>query len=275
MGRVAIALIVGAVLGALLLVSALFIQAGNNIDYTAMAPKDSVTLSKAFLEEIRTGSTAGIAAQLDPATAAKVTPPLLARLRTLFPAGPPDRIIVAGWKETLYKSITGGNSTDTTILVLRDLFPHGRVVEADFTLERVNGRLLVYGCHITALTPVQAHAGDFNLAKLSPVADAYLALGLALDVFTMFTFVLCAMGPLPRWRTRWLWMIAILFGLVRVNISLATGALTLVPLSIYLPPAGLFQPDAGASWYLWLSLPVAAIAYWARRPQWRARAPEA
>jgi hypothetical protein len=74
------------------------------------------------------------------------------------------------------------------------------------------------------------------------------------------------MGPQPRWRTRWLWALASLVGVLRVNAAFwTTGQLTFVPISILFPPVGMTQIPVGTPWVFGFSLPLGAILYWVLR----------
>jgi hypothetical protein len=268
MGRVTIALILGVVLGTLSLAWVFFVKPGDT-DYTAMVPADAAATVKSVTEDISTGRPLPTAL-LEPALVPKMTTDLLKHMKSVFPAEPPQHVILAGWNRTYFKSLTGsGATTDKLDIVVRCKYSGDRVTEADYVLEREGDKFLVSGVHVGALSPQQIHAADFDLAKMPTMSLVYLAIGVVFDIFAVFTFVMCAMGPLPRWRTRWLWMIATLIGVLRMNVLLATGATGLVPFSFYLPPGGLLQNEG---WILVLSIPAGAILYWVRRGTWREKA---
>lgn len=267
MVRVTIALVLGVVLGTMALAWVFFVKPGDT-DYTAMVPAGAAAAVKSVTEDIRTGHQVP-ASLLEPSLAAGLTPDLLKRMQNVFPAEPPQRVILAGWNRTYFQSLTGGATTDRLDIVIRCKYSGDRISEADYVLQGNGDKFLITAVHVGALSPQQIHASDFDLAKMPVTSLIYLAIGLIFDIFAAFTFVICAMGPLPRWRTRWLWMIATLFGVFRMNVTLATGTVTLVPISFYLPPGGLLQ---SRGWILVLMIPAGAILYWVRRASWREKA---
>lgn len=267
-GRTILGTLLGVGLGTLIFICPSLLPR-QQIDYSASAPADAVSLAKSASENLRAGKFEAVQAILHPKLGTIITPDLFAKMKGAFPAAAPRKIIVAGWRTTLSKTVGGGDATSSTEIVVSYQYPDRSEVHTEFVLQRAAGKLLATGFHVRTFPAQPAHANDLDPTKLQPFSIAYMAIAFLIDIFAAVSFVSCAMGPLPRWRTRWLWMIATLIGVVRYDVVLTTGAATLLPVYLNLPPAGLSQADMNSPWVVWLTLPVGAVVYWYRRGDWR------
>jgi hypothetical protein len=173
---------------------------------------------------------------------------------------------VTNWQTRWQKSFNKqGATTGQAFLQFRYDFPDGRAVLATFLFQRDNGKETITGINFAPLTKAQARVSKLSLTSMTGFQTVILLLAVLIDTFAIATCVLCLIGPMPSWRTRWLWALLSLVGVFRVNAVWTTGQLFFLPVSILFPPVGMTQMPVGTPWVFGFSLPVGAIVYWVFR----------
>lgn len=241
----------------------------DGADFAGSVPKAALAASEHMVDLIRYRRIDEARAAFDP-LAGDVPPEALARMADLFPKNAPFKIRVIGWQTNWDKSTSGSSSR--TVVQLRYGFEDGRAIVATVILVGDTNR--ASGLNFGLLTREQARMGEFHLGEASPGQISLLLLAVIVDAFAFATAVICLMGPLPRWRTRWLWAFACLFGLLRLNVVWTSGQVSLLPISFLIPPVTMQQIPIGTSWVFAFSIPLGAILYWYRRSTKWNRPPE-
>ena len=235
----------------------------QNADFRSATPSEELALAERFGNDVRTRNFSDANALMVPAYRPTDTI-VYGKLADMFPRGQLARTRVTSWTKTI------SNGGETMRLELFFEYEKQGAVRTIFKLTRDNGRLQVFGVNFEYFKDDVLHANDFVLP--ATVRDARwlgLATAVGVDLFAFATFALCIVGPAPRWRWRWLWLIFILIGVLRYNLNWATGEVSSLPFTFLLPPAGLYRFATYGPWFLSLTAPLGAAAYWAYRARWR------
>ncbi len=231
-----------------------------SIDFSSAVSKDKIVASEKLVDLIRTRRFDAARAVLDPSLR-NADAATLEKLASFFPKGESSTDRVTGWQKGWSRNLSGGQATELFTVQLVYVFQDDSKAIVNVTF---SGRSIV-GIHILPVTVAQARESKLRITGLRPAQAMALALVVLLDTFAIAVFVLCLMGPQPGWRTRWLWAIATLVGLVRFNVVWPTGQVYFLPVSFLLPPATVTQIPIGSPWVLALTIPVGAIVYLLRR----------
>lgn len=262
--RVLIAIAIGFVVTIALSYGLIYYAKTANL--SGLAPKEEAGAGERLVELIRTRRFAAAMEAVDPSIR-QVDPAVLEKMAGFFPRGAISAPRVTNWTRKWQGTAKAGNSTfeDVALLQLTYAFDGGTGAAATIAFDEAGGRRSIIGVNIVPRTPQQMHITDFPLTGLGPSAVAILALAIAIDTLAFAAFALALMGPGPSWKTRWLWALLALLGLVRVNVVWITGQIAFLPISFMLPPMQLSQMPMGTPWVIGMSLPVGAVVYLAAR----------
>jgi len=238
------------------------------MDYSGMAPKDELETSKLFVQRVEHHQSDQAMAMFEPDVRHGGTSVLdqAAVLLSKQKAGPP-RVVTwnSAWQENTNVFVGGDKQQTTHTLVLRYALADGTGLDVTAIFRLSGGPKTLYGVHFQRIGAQQVQGPDFNLRSLSTAQATALVIAVSVDVFAIATFVICLTSPLPSWRTRWLWLIAILIGVFRFNIVWPSCQTFVAPLSFLIPPATLSQFPIGSPWVISIAVPLGAFVYWSLR----------
>jgi hypothetical protein len=119
------------------------------------------------------------------------------------------------------------------------------------------------GIHFQQRSASTIEANRFTLDARSPAHYAFLAAGVALPIFSLFTLVRC-------WRRRphrrWLWLLFIAVAFPIVTLNWTTGAVSFNLIAFNVLGAGFSQQGALQPLYVQLGAPIGAVLFWLRDP---------
>ncbi len=238
------------------------------MDVSGTVPKDELEVTKLFIQRVEHRQNDQAIAMFEPDARRGDTSILdqAAALLSKQKAEPPRALT---WNSMWHEStnvLAGGAQQQTThVLVLRYGLEDGTGLDVTATFRSSGGPKTLFGVHFQRIGAQQLQGPDFNLRSLTTAQAAALVIAVGIDVFAIATFVICLTGSLPSWRTRWLWLIAILIGIFRFNIVWPSCQTFVVPISFLFPPATLSQIPIGSPWVISISIPIGALVYWSLR----------
>jgi hypothetical protein len=247
----------------------------KNADISGWVPKAELGAAEHVTDLIRARRTDEARAALDPRVHWD-SPDAPGKMADFFPKNVPIKTRVTNW-QTAWRAPINGQTSGHKLIQIHYDFPDGRSVLASFLFESAGGKETMIGINFVPLTAEHNRIGEFHLQGMSGIQAVILIAAILLETFAFATFVICLMGPQPRWRIRWLWAILTLIGVFRLNAVWWTpGQLTFVPISVLFPPVGMTQVPIGTPWVFGFSLPLGAILYWLFRTRlrWDRRAQE-
>lgn len=233
---------------------------GQTADFSSFVPKNQIAAAEHLVDMVRERRFDEARAAVDPSIR-NADPAVLEKMAGFFPKGEAFTVRVMNW-QTQWHTQVNGPTTGRTLLQLCYVLKHGGAVVASVMFARDGESLSITAVNFLPVTEQQLHANDLDLRSMNGFQTLILLAAVLLDTFAIATFVICLMGPGPRWRVRWLWAILTLFGIFKLNAVWTTGATSFVLMAFMLPPAGMVQMPAGSPWVFGLSLPVGAVLYW-------------
>jgi len=223
------------------------------------------------------GAFDNIVSQFDPIYQNRPIRPRLEQMASLFPHEAPVKVILVGATYTQEKLLIGPTSPTTP--------EHTTKYELQFEYDYQNAwRLVQIRFHIDDQDPIitdisvsilPASLEDmyaFRLGRLSGLGLTALGLGVINIAFVIWTLVQTWRHPLPRWR--WLWRVAILWGVFSWSVNCIDGQWSWYNFQLQFPVVwadwGPYRPLV-----LTLHFPLFAIIYWWRQERRWARETEA
>jgi hypothetical protein len=119
-------------------------------------------------------------------------------------------------------------------------------------------KFLIVGMSAHQMAKSLEAQNEFGLTGKTPLQYGVFFYGIAAALFSVFVLVLCVMDR--GLRRKWLWILAIIFGVTELSVDWNTGAYVFKPLAIQLFSVGAVAPPYGA-WVLSVGLPLGALAY--------------
>lgn len=231
--------------------------------FDKFVPKEEAEIARQVLASLGSRDLAAIEPQLDASLAGPETRQKLQEVAAQFPAGPP--------KST---QVVGSNTMTTSDRVTYSLtfqyeYPD-RWLLANVVLQRTGGELKIAGVHVNRLVDSLQNQNRFTLAGKGPLHWTFLTLAVAIPLFIVVTLVVCARTPIPR--RKWLWMLFVAVGLVQVSLNWSTGEWGISPVAFLLLGAAFQKTGPVAPYVLTIALPVGAVVFLLRRPDWLAAA---
>lgn len=111
----------------------------------------------------------------------------------------------------------------------------------------------------------------FTLRNKGFVHYVFLCLAILIPIFIIVTLIIAIRTKL---KTKWLWIIGILFGFIKFSINWTTGQVGFSLINISILGAGFSKSGKIAPWILSFSIPIVAIIFWYKR-YWNKKEAEA
>jgi hypothetical protein len=136
-------------------------------------------------------------------------------------------------------------------------------VLANVVLERRDSLLTVLGIHVTRQAQPLATIHRFSLQGKTLLHYAVFGLAIVIPIFCVFTLIACVRAE--RFAKKWVWLLFVLFGVMRFRLNWTDGVWSLQPIAVTLLGAGFMRTGLVSPWILSISLPLGAILYWVKR----------
>jgi hypothetical protein len=233
------------------------------LDWKAMLqksiPKDEDALARHFIDLVRTGDYDQAQQLLTPSLRGDQARLALQQLHGLFDHGEPLEIEPIGYSSSTFHS----SSQDVSKI---DLFYQIHFkdswVAGDVLIDQKTDPIDVLGSHFHPISDSLEVLNRFTLSGKSSLHFAVLAFCILIPAFILYALVVCIRSPIRR---KWLWIIFILFGLIRFRFDWTTGLYDIQPLTLQLLGVGCVQASPYSPWLFELALPVGALVFLIRR----------
>ncbi|HKN76310.1 MAG TPA: hypothetical protein VJW94_14120 [Candidatus Acidoferrum sp.] len=215
------------------------------------APPEAEANARSYVEFLRQGKFDRIEHDLDASVTDSNVRETFAKMAAIFPTGDPVSVKVVG-AHTFH-----GQAYSTTDITLEYQFP-GKWVLASIATQTKGDVSTVTGFHVNPMADSLENLNKFSLLGKSAGQYLILICGVCALLFSFYVLVLCIRTKVGK--TKWLWMLFILTGLVRLAVNWTTGEFTFMLFALNLPCFAATRPLYGP-WTLALYLPVGAILF--------------
>ncbi|MFI4867515.1 MAG: hypothetical protein ACHQDB_10505 [Steroidobacterales bacterium] len=215
------------------------------------------SVARQYIDLLRQQQYEAIEAAMDPSLGGPSMHGTLVSMAAVLPAGQPTSVTLIGARR--FKA----SGSETVNLTFEYNFS-GKWIVANVAVKRNGGNTTIVGFNIYPQPNSLERQNRFTLRGKS--AFQYLVLGLAviLPLFTLFALVTCVRTKLKG--RKWPWVLFVIFGIGKVAVNWTTGQWGYSFLNAQLFSAGAFAPLYG-QWTIFISIPVGAIVFLARRKQ--------
>jgi hypothetical protein len=228
-------------------------------------PREDEAFAQHAVDLLRQGRFDQVEDQLDPSIRNTQIRDTLTRMHDVFPSAQPASI-----KTVEAGSVRGRNGSTTHITLEYEFGPQimptsGRTELvprswrlAQVVIQRSDGAKTVRGLAVTPTSKSYEEMNEFTLADKGISQYAGLSLALGVAGITLYALVLCIRSKIGK--KRWIWLIPMLFGLLRVTVNWTSGQWTFTPLAFQIPPVNV-AVEAYGPWQIITYAPVAAITF--------------
>ena len=237
-------------------------------------PREDEACALHSVDLLRQGRFDQVEDQLDPSIRDAQIRDSLTKMHDVFPSAQPASI-----KTVEAGSVRGRNGPITHIVLEYEFAPQitptnrrTEVVPRSWLLAQVVIQRSHGARNIRSLTVIQTsksyeEMNEFSFADKGISQYAGLSLALGVAGFTLYALVLCIRSEIGK--IKWILLIPMLVGLLRVTVNWTTGQWTFTSLAIQIPPVGM-GVQAYGHWQIIVTAPVGAIIfvlYRKRRPK--------
>lgn len=233
----------------------LFAGCGGRTSIDAFTNDAEQARAHEWIDKMRRGESEAVAAKFDPSLADPKLPAILAEMATMVPAGEPTERKLIGAQRNIH------NSGTTVNLTYQYRFGEQYRLLNCATLEK-DGNFTIIGMNVSEIEGSLEETNAFTLEGKSLVHFAVLALAVMFPTLILVALYLCVRER--NLKRKWLWVLMIIFGVMRFSLDWTTGAWTWKPISFLLFSVGALKPTYG-SLMLSIALPAGAVAYLLRR----------
>jgi hypothetical protein len=214
-------------------------------------PPEAEANARNYIELLRQGKFDRIEHDLDPSITDSNIRDTFAKMAALFPAEDSESVKVVG-AHTFH-----GQGYSTADITLEYQFPNKWLLASVATQNKGNVST-VTGFHVNPMADSLENLYKFSLSGKSAGQYLVLLCGVCALMFSLYVLVVCIRTKIGK--AKWLWILFILIGLVRLAINWTTGEFTLTPLAFNLPCFAATRPLYGP-WTIALYLPVGAVLF--------------
>jgi hypothetical protein len=214
-------------------------------------PPGAEATARNYVELLRQGKFERIEQDLDAGITDANTRDTFAKMAALFPAGDPESVKVVG-AHTFH-----GQGYSTADITLEYQFPSKWLIVSVATQSKASVST-VTGFHVNPMTDSLENLYKFSLFGKSPGQYLVLICGVCALLFSLYVLAVCIRTKIGK--AKWLWMLFILVGMVKLAINWTTGEFTFMLLAINLPCVTATHPLYGP-WTVAFYLPVGAVLF--------------
>jgi hypothetical protein len=247
------------------LLLAAFIAGCSQQDLLSMiASTDDQAMARKYIDLLRDGRFDEIEQATDPSIRSQLHD-ALGQMADMLPEGDPTSITLVG----AHKATNNGSRT--TNLTFEYGFGEEWFIINVAWLSN-NDAFAIIGFNVYDTPGALEELNKLELAGKSPTHYLFLALVVALPIFSIYALIVCARTRMSR--RKWPWIIFILFGVGNFALNWTTGEVQFAPLQIQLLSASA-AADLYGPWVLSVSLPLGALLFLLRRRSLSAPEPQA
>lgn len=225
-----------------------------------LAPKEDVAFAERYFAALSSGDQEEVDKSMDPALLTAENRARLDGLVALIPPGSPrstrliaSNVFVAKGDRTV--SLSFEYEYESSWLVWNAVLFHPG-----------DAATWVRGIHLQPNAESQVAVNAFRLRGKSAVHWAVLTVVVACPIFVLWSLVVAARTPIAE--KKWLWLMFIAVGLVRLSFNWTTGQWGVMLFGVQLLGSGFFTAGPAAPVLLQTSLPIGAIVFWVKRKRW-------
>ena len=228
-------------------------------------PREDEAFALHSVDLLRQGRFDQVEDQLDPSIRNAQIRDGLTRMHDMFPSAQPASI-----KAVEAGTVRGRNGFTTNITLEYEFAPQimptsGRTeleprswLLAQVVILRSDGARTIRGLAVTPTSKSFEEMNEFTLADKGTSQYAGLSLALGVAGITLYALVLCIRSKIGK--KKWIWLIPMLVGLLRVTVNWTTGHWTFTPLNVQIPPVNVAVAAYGP-WQIIICAPVGAITF--------------
>jgi len=219
-----------------------------------ISPADE-PIARGYGQQLQQGKFDQIEHDLDPSLVNASTPEAFSKMAAFFPADPPVSVKVVG-AHTFHSP-----ELSTSNITLEYQFPAKWLLVNVVTQKKGDVSTLV-GLHVTPIPDSLENLNRFTLAGKSALQYLTLICAVASLLFTFYVFSVCIRSR--DMKPKWLWSIAVLFGVGYFGVNWGTGQWTFQVFAIQIPCFSM-KHDLYGPWIVAAYVPLGAIAFLHRR----------
>jgi hypothetical protein len=214
-------------------------------------PPGAEANARNYVELLRQGKFEGIERDLDASVTDSNIRDTFAKMAALFPAGDPESVKVVG-AHTLH-----GQGYSTADITLEYQFPNKWLLVSVATQSKGDVSTIT-GFHVNPTADSLENLNKFSLRGKGAGQCLILTCAVCSLLFSFYVLVLCVRAK--TLKAKWLWMLFILVGLVRLAVNWTTGEFTFTLFAFQIPCVAATRPLYGP-WTVAVYLPVGAILF--------------
>ena len=161
-------------------------------------------------------------------------------------------------KRTLY-----GDNGFTDYWVEYEYFLTDKFLYSSIGIREQNGILTIMSFDGSVANESAENANKFHLKGKGFLHYLFLAFAILIPIFILISLIFVI--KTKQLKSKWLWIIGVLFGFIKFSINWTTGQVGFSLINISILGAGYSKSGNIAPWVLSFSLPIVAIIFWYKR----------
>lgn len=229
-------------------------------------PKEESEFTKEYISKLRNKEFEYVKSMMSPEILSQVNDELLLKMANYFRDGELISTKIIGSNVYVFNGQWSGNFT------FEYEFESGWNI-ANASLRKVGEGYEVIGLNVYQTEVSQKELNAFSFSSKSALHYLVFLSAVIVPLFIFTTIFICARTPIPR--RKWLWIIFIFLGVGAIAINWTTGQYAIQLPSVNLFGAAATKASPYAPWIIKASLPLGAIIFWYKRPDYMALADQA
>jgi hypothetical protein len=229
-------------------------------------PKDDVESSKKYFALLQAHDWDKLEEQIDPKLKNTNLRSGLEKMAGFFPTEQATEIQVVG-----ANTVSSGEKHRLNI-TLQYEYPATWLL-ANIVFVRTGNETVIEGMTVRPLKDSLQNINRFTFQNKGAAHYTILLLAGAIPIFILATLIICARTPIPR--KKWLWVLFIIVGFVKVSLNWTDGTVAVNPITVQFLGSGFTKASPLAPIILFVSLPVGAIVFLLKRKKWTSAANQA
>ncbi len=191
-----------------------------------LTPPEAESNARYYVDLLRQGKFDQIKSALDPSAVDPNLRDELTQMAALFPAENPESVKVVG------VDVSNGQDLSKTEITLEYQFP-SKWLLVSFATQNTRAMSGIVKFRVIPTADSLENLHKFTLVGKSAVQYSILMLAVCSALFSLYALLECIRTK--GLRMKWLWILVVLVGVVKVAVNWETGQLTFGILAIYLP----------------------------------------
>jgi len=247
----------------LILVIALsFLSAcANPVDWFLRLVPNEDALARNFIEKVRGGQYDSVAEMLGPNLKTGDMNQHLENMHRMFNQGQTWSLEPVNMR-SLPAELTGGESGVRRTGLTYQIRSANSWAIIEIVVDTAGGKSSIVGINYQPLPKSLAEINAFTFKGKSLIHYLFFGVVLLYPVFIIYTIVRIVKSKVKR---KWLWIPLTLIGICQFSLNWTTGEFGFQPISFHIPGVGFFRPSNYGAWFLFVCIPVGAIAFFIKR----------